>query len=198
VRLLVLAGLVLGVSGAAARAAAAPPAPPHAATEAASAAEPVWPDDDWVDARPADGGMDAQRLAAARDYALTGGGSGIVVRRGRAIWTADVARRGGVFAHRGRCFRGGVTYCAPLARYLWVQVLPGDAARADGGLAVFDAPEPWGPWTTAFFAERWDVGPGETASFPTKWMSDDGRTMHLVFSGDDAFSVRRATLEVTP
>ena len=115
---------------------------------------------------------------------------------GRPVWTADVARRGAVFEHPGRCYRGGVTYCAPLRRYLWVQILPGGDTRAEGGFAVYDAPEPWGPWTTAFFTERWDVGPGETASFPTKWMSGDGRTLHLVFSGDDAFSVRRATLEV--
>ena len=38
------------------------------------------------------------------------------------------------------------------------------------------------------------LGPGESASFPTKWMSDGGRTLHLVFSGDDSFSVRRARL----
>jgi hypothetical protein len=57
---------------------------------------------------------------------------------------------------------------------------------------VYDAPEPWGPWTTAYFTEDWDVGPGETASFPTKCMSANGRTMHLVFSGNDCFSVRRA------
>src|SRR5207249_3749377 len=30
--------------------------------------------------------------------------------------------------------------------------------------------------------------------FPAKWMSGDGRTLHLVFSGDDNFSVRKATL----
>jgi hypothetical protein len=80
-----------------------------------------------------------------------------------------------------------------------VQVFPGtDGKGADtrfeGGLAVYDAPEPWGPWTTAYFAERWDVGPGESASFPAKWMSADGRTAHLVFSGDDSFAVRKATL----
>ncbi len=45
-------------------------------------------------------------------------------------------------------------------------------------------------------ATVWDVGPGETASFPTKWMSADGKTVHLVFSGDDCFSVRKATLAV--
>src|SRR5205814_786500 len=39
-----------------------------------------------------------------------------------------------------------------------------------------------------------DVSPGETCSFPTKWMSADGKTLHLVFSGGDCFAVRRATL----
>jgi hypothetical protein len=70
--------------------------------------------------------------------------------------------------------------------------------RFEGGFGIYDAPEPWGPWTTVFFTEKWDVGPGETASFPTKWMSADGRTLHLVFSGDDGFAVRRATLRAAP
>jgi hypothetical protein len=42
--------------------------------------------------------------------------------------------------------------------------------------------------------DAWDVGPGETCSLPTKWMSADGRTVHLVFSGDDCFSVRQGFL----
>jgi hypothetical protein len=33
---------------------------------------------------------------------------------------------------------------------------------------IYDVPEPWDLWTTAFFAEQWDVDPGETSSFPTK------------------------------
>jgi len=45
-----------------------------------------------------------------------------------------------------------------------------------------------------FFTEDWDVGPGETGGFPVKWMSADGRSVHLVFSGDDHFSVRQGTL----
>ena len=40
----------------------------------------------------------------------------------------------------------------------------------------------------------WDVGPGDAASFPTKWISPDGKNLSLVFSGNDAFSVRKATL----
>jgi hypothetical protein len=65
--------------------------------------------------------------------------------------------------------------------------------RFRGGFAIYDAPEPWGPWTTVYFAESWDVGPGETACFPTKWMSQDGKTLYLVFSGNDNFSVRKVT-----
>jgi len=117
-------------------------------------------------------------------------------KHGEPTWTRNLARRGAVFTHRPRrCYRSGVTYNAPLRRYLWCQTL-GTDARFKGGIGIFDAPEPWGPWTTVAFAEQWDVGPGESASFPTKWMSADGKTLHLVFSGDDCFSVRRATLRL--
>ena len=30
-----------------------------------------------------------------------------------------------------------------------------------GGLGVYDAPEPWGPWTIAFYTDGRDVGPGD-------------------------------------
>jgi hypothetical protein len=100
-----------------------------------------------------------------------------------------------VFINPGRCYRSGITYNAGLKRYLWCQTLFGDAdMRLKGGLGIFDAPQPWGPWTTVFYTENWDVSPGETSSFPTKWMSTDGRTCHLLFSGDDCFSVRKATM----
>ena len=119
---------------------------------------------------------------------------------GQPVWTKDVAQRGAVFTHRGNCYRSGITYNAALKRYLWCQILPhsthAQGVRFQGGFGIYDAPEPWGPWTTTFFTEEWDVGPGDTSSFPTKWMSADGRTMHLVFSGDDQFSVRKATFQV--
>jgi CubicO group peptidase (beta-lactamase class C family) len=120
---------------------------------------------------------------------------------GQPMWTKDLAERGAVLADAGRCYRSGISYDAGLKRYLWCRTLPGtQGERADtrfaGGLAIQDAPEPWGPWTTVFATERWDVGPGETSSFPPKWMSADGETLHLVFSGDDCFSVRRATLTI--
>jgi CubicO group peptidase (beta-lactamase class C family) len=121
--------------------------------------------------------------------------------RGRPLWSKEIADRAMVFTHEGRCYRSGVSYNSGLKRYLWVQILPGTQGkkadtRFEGGLAIYDAPEPWGPWTTVYFTEKWDVGPGETASFPTKWMSGDGKTLHLVFSGDDFFAVRQVSFKL--
>ena len=115
----------------------------------------------------------------------------------KPAWTPDIRQRRGVFIHAQRCYRSSVCYAAPLKRYLWWQALPktdGGDLRREGGFAVYDAPEPWGPWTTAFFTERWDVGPGESATIPTKWIAADGLVFWLVFSGDDCFSVRKASV----
>ncbi len=115
---------------------------------------------------------------------------------GKPIWIAEFSRRGAVFSNPGRCYRSNVSYNAPLKRYLWCQTLPGGDARFQGGFAIYDAAEPWGPWTSVFQTETWDVGPGESSSFPTKWISSDGKTAYLVFSGDDNFCVRKANLVI--
>lgn len=121
---------------------------------------------------------------------------------GQPVWTRNVEERGPVFVHYKHCYRNGITYNEGIQRYLWCQILPDSAhsggQRFQGGFGVYEAPEPWGPWRTVFFTTDWDVGPGETSSFPSKWMSADGRTLHLVFSGDDFFSVRKAELILNP
>jgi hypothetical protein len=112
------------------------------------------------------------------------------------LWTNDLAGRGAVFEHAGRCLRSGISYNAGLGRYLWWQQLPRkerDDTRFNGGFGLYDAPEPWGPWTTAYFTGEWDTGPGDTGSLSPKWMSEDGHRCHLVFSGYDYFSVRQVT-----
>jgi CubicO group peptidase (beta-lactamase class C family) len=117
---------------------------------------------------------------------------------GQPVWSGELSQRGPVFTHPGRCYRSGISYNAALKRYLWCQILPESShpqgVRFQGGFGVYEAPEPWGPWRTVFFTNEWDVGPGESSSFPTKWMSADGRTLHLLFSGDDYFAVREARL----
>lgn len=117
---------------------------------------------------------------------------------GQPRWTENIDERGAVFSHPGRCYRSGISYNDGLDRYLWCQIYPESAhprgVRYSGGFGIYDAPAPWGPWTTVYHTNDWDVGPGETSSFPTKWMSKNGRRLYLVFSGDDCFSVRGARL----
>ncbi|MCS7254369.1 MAG: serine hydrolase [Armatimonadota bacterium] len=109
--------------------------------------------------------------------------------KGEPKWTKDIHKRGAVFVHRQKCYRSGISYHPILKRYLWVQIHP------DGkGLGIYEAPEPWGHWRTVYYADEWDVSPGESGSFPTKWISSDGERLWLVFSGDDSFSVREAKI----
>jgi CubicO group peptidase (beta-lactamase class C family) len=119
---------------------------------------------------------------------------------GEPSWSRNIEERGAVFTHRGRCYRTGITNNSGLRRYLWCHTYPesthSGGPRFQGGMGVYDAPEPWGPWTTVFHTNEWDIGPGETSSFPTKWISADGRTLHLVFSSDDYFSVRQGQLKL--
>jgi len=115
---------------------------------------------------------------------------------GEPIWSGDVRKRRPVFTNPGRCYRTSATYNPGLGRYLMCQVVAGGDSRFKGGFGIYDAPEPWGPWTTVFYTREWDVGPGESMNLPAKWMSADGRECHLVFSGDDSFSVRKVTFEV--
>ena len=118
--------------------------------------------------------------------------------RSRPVWTANIAERGPVFRNPEHlCYRTHVTYNAGLRRYLMNSIMPGPVnTRFQGGFGVYDAPEPWGPWTTAYFTKLWDVAPGESQHFPPKWMSADGQTMHLITSGDDMLSIRRATVKL--
>jgi hypothetical protein len=76
---------------------------------------------------------------------------------------------------------GGVAYHPLLKRYLLASYRVGP-----GQLGIFDAPQPWGPWTTVAYCEDWgnmkNDGHGLNCDFPQKWISDDGRTMWCVFS----------------
>jgi len=118
--------------------------------------------------------------------------------KGRSpVWSADARRRGPVFKFPGTCIRSSVSYNAGLKRYfMWMNLRQagGEDTRFQGGFGVYEATQPWGPWRTVYFTDRWDIGPGELGCFPTKWMSKDGKTMHLVCSSDDQFTIRRVRL----
>lgn len=122
---------------------------------------------------------------------------------GNPMWSYNVEERGPVFERPtdGYARRSSITYNHVLKRYFWWQGFNNsDDVRDFGGIGIYDAPEPWGPWTQVYYNLEWDVGPGDLGNFPSKWISEDGLTMYLVFSGYDSFAVRKATLElrVTP
>jgi hypothetical protein len=117
---------------------------------------------------------------------------------GKPIWSRDLGERAPIFRHAERARRSSIIYNTPLKRYFWWQQNSASSnTRTAGGFGLYDAPEPWGPWTTVYFTHEWDVGPGETATLPTKWISHDGKTMHLVFSGNDQLCIRQLTIELT-
>jgi hypothetical protein len=115
--------------------------------------------------------------------------------KGNPVWSKEISNRGAVFKHPAKCYRSGITYNKGLKCYLWCQIHPASkhpqGSRFQGGFGIYEAPEPWGPWHTVFYTNDWDVGPGETMSFPAKWISKDGKTCYLLFSGDDSFSLRK-------
>ena len=117
---------------------------------------------------------------------------------GRPLWTPRIEARAPVFRFPGRCARVDVVYNPGIRRYLMAL-----AFDSKGGWGLFDAPEPWGPWTTAFFTAAWDLGDTHGYRLPSKWISNDGRELYVVISGlnrsgsnYDAFSVRRMTLHL--
>ncbi|MBT4609472.1 MAG: serine hydrolase [Gemmatimonadetes bacterium] len=120
--------------------------------------------------------------------------------RGEPVWSPSIEDRGPVFSHEGQCRRSSISYHPQLGRYMLWQQLTGEDdtdTRFEGGFGLYDAPEPWGPWTTVFFTDQWDIGPGDLGHLPPKWSSEDGREVWMVFSGSDNFCVRRAVLELS-
>ena len=65
-------------------------------------------------------------------------------------------------------------------------------------LTIFEAPEPWGPWSLFYQNDNWGTYGDYQPAFPTKWMSEDGKTMWMVSSGsydDYNFTIQKLTLE---
>jgi CubicO group peptidase (beta-lactamase class C family) len=53
----------------------------------------VWPEATWTATEPADAGLDRTQLLKARDYALTGGGSGYIVCGGKLVLSWGDAKK---------------------------------------------------------------------------------------------------------
>jgi hypothetical protein len=112
---------------------------------------------------------------------------------GTARWTSDVTKKEPVFRDpNGVGWNMSLSFSAGLKRYL---LLAECGVTHKSRLGLFNAAEPWGPWTTVEYDEAWGEGHVPLTNFhwvlPTKWMSDDGLRFTVVFSGtetNDAFN----------
>ena len=111
--------------------------------------------------------------------------------QGNLTWSPDVDQRQPIFTDPngvGNTSQASVSYVPGLNRYLLTvpHRPPSQSITAGAGqLGVFDAPHPWGPWTTVAYYDDWiGAGTGEALGyyFPGKWMSKDGLTLWMVFS----------------
>jgi hypothetical protein len=125
---------------------------------------------------------------------------------GQTRWTTDSNGAGAVFVDPNSDGVGSVVYAPALKRYLLSAFHGGP-----GQLGVFDAPNPWGPWTTVCYYEDFGrmgaAGEGLICEFPQKWMSANGLTLWSIFScyggsakqgiyAHDRFNLIRVTLRL--
>jgi hypothetical protein len=118
-------------------------------------------------------------------------------------WSIDITDRKPVFEDPNGVGITSVSYNPGINRYI---LTSGHGPHSDGlrRLGLFDAPEPWGPWTTIEYYENWGNFPGYWLGYyiPTKspgWLSSDGRIFHLIFSGDgdlDSFNLIKGTFSL--
>lgn len=105
---------------------------------------------------------------------------------GEASWSRDSSYRTPVFSDKNLArtlngaFVASVVWIKGLNRFI-LTVAHGGA----GGLGIFDAPNPWGPWSTVEYYEDW-YGAGDADalvySIPLKWVRDEGRNFWIVYS----------------
>jgi hypothetical protein len=105
---------------------------------------------------------------------------------GEAIWSFDGSQRVPVFtdAENGVTQHIAAVYNPGLDRYI---LTAEHSVHAAGNIGIYDAPTPWGPWTTVHFADSF--GRFETLDnsymwvLPSKWLSADGRSFVMIYSG---------------
>jgi hypothetical protein len=109
-------------------------------------------------------------------------------RYGRPKWTEDPQDKQPVFRDsNGVGWNVSVSCNAGLGRY----ILATEHCETHAGrFGLFDAPEPWGPWTTVAYDDNWGQGEVEVSAFywvfPTKWIEKDGTRFTMVFTGKGA------------
>ncbi len=117
-----------------------------------------------------------------------------VSRNEESTWSEALSERKPAFHdENGYIWHVGVSHDPGIKRFLLTKphYCPGDnrdaVNAADSGVAslgVFDAPTPWGPWTTVYYEDDFKDGRVKFSyMIPTKYISSDGTTFWLAWSG---------------
>jgi hypothetical protein len=101
--------------------------------------------------------------------------------RGQTTWSGQFTLAQPIFNDTNGVAPGGIVYEPGLGCFLLTSFHTGP-----GQLGVFEARQPWGPWSTIAYYDNWGgmgtAGEGLTCEFPQKWMSADGATLWAIFS----------------
>jgi hypothetical protein len=122
---------------------------------------------------------------------------------GLARWSSRFEDRKPVFTDPGHCYRPEVAYVPGLGRYLLCTATSGSpqwCGTDEKYLGIFDAPTPWGPWTTVTQVRGWGSEENRfQPRIPANWIGEDGKSFYLLYScfpkGPYRFNVQRCTVE---
>jgi len=119
---------------------------------------------------------------------------------GNPRWSTTVSSKVPVFQdlNNGIGWTMSVSYNPGLKRYL-LTTEHTQSVPYGGNIGIFDAPEPWGPWTTVLYQTPWA---GSTKAcffwnFSNKWLSPDGKNFVLAFTGNDRWNTVKGTFTVS-
>lgn len=124
-------------------------------------------------------------------------------RDNAAVWSHNFDDMQPIFVDsNGVGWNSSVSYNRGLKRYF---LITEHTETAKANIGIFDAPEPWGPWTTVYYGQfGTGSGSGKSAffyNFSNKWLSEDGREFVLLFTGigvDDSWNVVAGHFELKP
>lgn len=130
-----------------------------------------------------------------------------------ARWHSDDAEAASVFRYPLMTGEDHVSYNAGIGRYILgnysfldqkgsprpLHQKPYPQAAERSQLTLFEAPEPWGPWSLFYRDDNWGTYGGYQPVFPTKLMSGEGTKMVMVSSGtfdDYNFTSQHMALQI--
>lgn len=109
---------------------------------------------------------------------------------GNQKWSYNISDRAPAFTDPAGVWWGQRCWYHPVAQRYLLSIMRTETS--DWG--IFDAPNPWGPWTTVAYYTDWNgTNLKFCFGFNEKWMSVDGTELYMIVSDSDNFTVVKGT-----